>query len=148
MIKVINRLDVWKEEPLYWEHLAAIDKILYASTIPKSLIELIKVRVSQINKCVFCIEHHANDALKTGELQRRIFALSAWKDSPLFTDSEKSALQAAEEITHISVDGLSDKTYEQLKAHFSTREIADIFMCISHINFLNRIGVSTQTVAK
>ena len=147
MTKVNNRLDVWKEEPLYWDHLAAIDKRLYASTIPRKLIELIKVRVSQINKCVFCIEHHANDALKAGELQRRIFVLSAWKESPLFTDSEKSALQLAEEITHISVDGVSDKTYEQLKAHFNTREIADLIVCIGHINLLNRIGVSTKTVA-
>jgi AhpD family alkylhydroperoxidase len=145
MTKVINRLDVWKEEPLYWEHLAAIDKRLYASTIPRRLIELIKVRVSQINKCVFCIDYHTNDALKAGETQRRIFLLSAWKESPLFTDIEKSALQLAEEITHISVDGVSDKTYEQLQVHFNTSEIADLFICISHINFLNRIGISTKT---
>jgi AhpD family alkylhydroperoxidase len=145
MTKVNNRLDVWKEEPLYWDHLAAIDKRLYASMIPRKLIELIKVRVSQINKCVFCIDYHTNDALKAGETQRRLFLLSAWKESPLFTDSEKSALQLAEEITHISVDGVSDKTYEQLQAHFSTREIADLFICISHINFLNRIGISTKT---
>jgi AhpD family alkylhydroperoxidase len=147
MTKVVNRLDVWEEEPLYWDHLAAIDKRLYASTIPRRLIELIKVRVSQINKCVFCIDYHTSDALKAGETQRRLFVLSAWKESPLFTDKEKSALQAAEEITHISVDGLTDKTYEQLKAHYNTREIADLFMVISHINFLNRIGISTGTVA-
>ncbi|WP_207515783.1 carboxymuconolactone decarboxylase family protein [Longitalea luteola] len=80
MIKSIkHRLDVWKEEPLYWEQIAAMDQRLYGSSIPRSLIELIKIRVSQINKCVFCIDYHTHEALKTGELPRRIFALSAWE---------------------------------------------------------------------
>ncbi|WP_207512885.1 carboxymuconolactone decarboxylase family protein [Longitalea luteola] len=148
MLNVIkHRLDVWKEEPLYWNQIAAIDKRLYASTIPKSLIELIKIRVSQINKCVFCIDYHTQEALQQGETARRIFALTAWEESPLFTDMEKSTLQMAEEITHISVHGVTDATYEKIKTHFNDREIADIIVCICHINFLNRIGISTRTVA-
>lgn len=147
-MKVVkHRLDVWKEEPLYWDHIAGIDKHLYTSTIPKSLIEIIKIRVSQINKCVFCIDYHTQEAMQHGETPRRIFALSAWEESPLFSDSEKSALQIAEEITHISVHGVSDATYERLKTYFNAREIADIIVCISHINFLNRIGISTKTVS-
>lgn len=148
MLKVIkHRLDIWKEEPLYWDHVAAIDKRLIASSVPRSLIELIKIRVSQINKCVFCIDYHTTEALQLGESPRRIFALSAWQESPLFTDSEKSALQVAEEITHISVHGVSDDTHEKLKAFFNTKEIADIIVCICHINFLNRVGISTKTVS-
>lgn len=147
MIKSINhRLNVWKEEPLYWEQIAAMDQRVYASSIPRPLIELIKIRASQINKCVFCIEYHTHEALKTGELPRRIFALSAWEESPLFNESEKIALLFAEEITHISVHGVSDETYEKLKAHFNTKEIADLIVLISHINFLNRVGISTKTV--
>jgi AhpD family alkylhydroperoxidase len=148
MLKVIkHRLDVWQEEPQYWDHMAAIDKRLYASSIPRSLIELIKIRVSQINKCVFCIDYHTQEALQQGETPRRIFALSAWAESPLFSGLEKSALQMAEEITHISVHGVADATYEKLKAYYNTREIADIIVCICHINFLNRIGISTKTVS-
>jgi AhpD family alkylhydroperoxidase len=148
MLKNIkHRLDIWAEEPLYWQLITEIDKRFYASSVPRSLIEIIKIRVSQINKCVYCIDYHAQEALQHGETPRRIFALSAWKESRLFTDSEKSALQVAEEITHISVDGVADKTYEKLKAHFDTREIADIIVCICHINFLNRVGISTKTVA-
>lgn len=148
MQKVIaQRLDVWKEEPLYWPHMAAIEKRVYASSIPRTLIELIKIRASQINKCAYCIDYHTAEALQIGESARRIFALSAWKESPLFTDVERSVLQLTEEITHISVDGLADETYENVKAHFSTAEIADMIVCISHINFLNRIGISTKTVA-
>lgn len=147
MIKSIkHRLDVWKEEPIYWEQIAAIDKRLYASSVPRALIELIKIRVSQINKCVFCIDYHTDEALQHGESPRRIFALSAWEESPLFSESEKSALQFAEEITHISVHGVSDTTYEKLKAHFNTKEIADLIVLSCHINFLNRVGISTRTL--
>lgn len=147
MIKSIqHRLDVWHEEPLYWSQVAAMDKRIYASTVPQSLIELVKIRVSQINKCVFCIDYHTQDALQHGESARRIFALPAWQESPLFTDSEKAALQLAEEITHISVQGVTDETYEKLKLHFNSKEIADLIINTCHINFLNRVGISTRTV--
>lgn len=148
MLKVIkHRLDVWKEEPLFWDHIVGIDKRVNASSVPRRLIELIKIRVSQINKCVYCIDYHTQEALQQGESVRRIFALSAWQESPLFTDIEKSALQAAEEITHISIHGVADETYEKLQANFSKQEIADIIVCICHINFLNRVGISTKTVS-
>lgn len=141
-----HRLDVWQEEPRYWDHIAAIDKRIYSSSVPRPLLEIIKIRVSQINKCVYCIDYHTQEALQHGETPRRIFALSAWHESPLFTDSEKSALHMAEEITHISVHGLADDTYEKLRLHFSTAQIADLIVCTCHINFLNRVGISTKTV--
>ncbi|PWV50823.1 carboxymuconolactone decarboxylase family protein [Chitinophaga sp. S165] len=146
--KIIKeRLDVWKEEPMYWDLIANMDTRLYQSSIPKSLIEIIKIRASQINKCAFCVDYHTTEALQHGETPRRIFALSAWQESPLFTDVERSVLQAVEEITHISVHGVADETYEKLKTHFNIKEVADIIVCISHINFLNRIGISTKTMA-
>ncbi|PZF72312.1 carboxymuconolactone decarboxylase family protein [Taibaiella soli] len=148
MAKIVNhRLDVWKQEPLYWELISKIDKRVYESTVSRTLIEMIKIRVSQINKCAFCIDYHTQEALANGETQRRIFALSAWQESPLFTDVERAVLQAVEEMTYIFNHGLSDNAYEQLKAYFTAQEIADIFVCISHINFLNRIGISTKTQA-
>lgn len=148
MHKIIrHRLNIWQEEPSYWQAMEAIDKTMDVSSLPKNLRELIRVRVSQINKCIICIDLHTEDALKLGESARRLFALSAWQESPLFTDAEKSVLQLAEEITHISAYGVLDSTYESLKAHFSTREIADLIVCICHINFLNRVGVATKTAA-
>lgn len=147
MVKSIkHRLDIWKEEPIYWDAILAIDKRLAASSVSRSLLELIKIRISQINKCVYCIEYHSQDAMQRGETPNRIFALSAWQESPLFNDSEKAALQVAEEVTHISVHGVSDQAYEKLKGHFNTKEIADIIVCACHINFLNRVGISTKTV--
>ncbi|MNK20226.1 Carboxymuconolactone decarboxylase family protein [compost metagenome] len=148
MLNVIkHRLDVWEEKPLYWEHMLAIDKRLYASSVQRDLIELIKIRASQINKCVYCIDYHTQEAIVHGESPRRIFLLSAWEESPLFTDVEKAVLQATEEITHISEHGLTDKTHQQLQRYFSKSEIADLIICICHINFLNRVGIATRTVA-
>lgn len=147
MVKSIKqRLDVWQEEPSYWKYVDAIDKKLYGSSISQTLIELIKIRVSQINKCVFCIDYHTGEALQHGESARRIFALSAWQESLLFTDEEKAALQMAEEVTHISVQGLKEKTYERLESYFNTQQIAALIMCAAHINLLNRIGIATKTV--
>ncbi len=146
MEKVIkHRLDVWKEEPLYWDLISGIDKRLYESTIPKSLIEIIKIRVSQINKCAYCIDYHTQDALKKGETSRRIFALSAWQESPLLTNIERAVLEIVEEVTFIFNHGVSDHAYKKLKSHFTEKEIADIIVCICHMNFLNRIGISTKT---
>jgi AhpD family alkylhydroperoxidase len=148
MKKVIkHRLDVWKEEPLYWDQMSAMDKRLYESTIPITLIDIIKVRVSQINKCAFCIDYHTEDALKHGETVRRLFALSAWQESPLFTDMERVVLEVVEEVTFIFDHGVSDQAYEKLRSCFTEKEIADIIVCICHMNFLNRIGISTKTVA-
>jgi AhpD family alkylhydroperoxidase len=148
MKKVIkHRLDVWAEEPLYWDVMSGIDKRLHASTIAKSLIDLIRIRVSQINKCAFCIDYHTEDALKNGETARRIFALAAWQESPLFTDTERSVLEVVEEMTLIFNHGVSDQAYEKLRLFFTTKEIADIMIGVSHMNFLNRIGISTKTVA-
>lgn len=148
MDKVIkHRLDVWEEEPLYWQLVAQIDKRLYQSTLSKSLIEIMKIRVSQINKCAYCIDYHTRDALRDGESARRIFALSAWQESPLFTAIERSVLEVAEEITLIFNDGVSDGAYEKLKSYFTKKEIADIIICICHMNFLNRVGISTKTEA-
>ncbi len=148
MAKVIkHRLDVWKEEPLYWDLIARMDKRLYESTVPGSLIEIIKIRVSQINKCAYCIDYHTQEALSKGETPRRIFALGAWQESPLFTEVERAVLQVAEEMTYIFEKGLSNETYEILTSYFHVQEIADIMVCISHMNFLNRIGISTKTEA-
>lgn len=148
MNKVIkHRVDVWKEEPLYWNLMSGIDKRLYESTISKSLIDIIKIRVSQINKCAFCVDYHTQDALKNGETARRIFALSAWQESPLFTDTERAVLEVVEEITFIFNHGVSDGAYEKLKSFFTEKEIADIIIGICHMNFLNRVGISTKTTA-
>lgn len=148
MAKVIkHRLDVWKEEPLYWDLVSKIDKHLYASTVPVTLLDIIKIHVSQINKCAYCVDYHTQEALHNGETARRIFALPAWQESPLFTAIERAVLEVAEEMTYIFNHGVSDQAYQNLKSYFTDQEITHIIICICQMNFLNRVGISTKTEA-
>ena len=141
-----KRIDVQRIEPKAYEAMLGMEKYLSTSTLDKKLIELIKIRASQINGCAYCLEMHANDALKYGETQRRIFAVSAWWESPLFDEKEKIALKMAEEITLIAKEGLSAETYRRAKENFSDNEIAQIIMVTVTINSWNRIAVSTHQV--
>ena len=108
--------------------------------------EMIKIRASQINGCAYCIDMHTQEALKIGENQRRIFALSAWKESPLFTEEERAVLQLTEEVTLISEDGVSDETYHRVLKIYGENGLAQIIMQVIIINSWNRIAVSTRQI--
>lgn len=116
------------------------------SQIPPLIRELIKIRASQINGCAYCIDMHTEEALALGETDRRIFATSAWKESPLFTEEERAALQMTEEVTLISKNGVSDETYNKVLKFFGERGVAQIIMQIVMINSWNRVAVSTQQI--
>lgn len=143
-----TRIDVGQIEPKAYEAMMVMEKYLGESTIEIGLSELIRFRASQINGCAYCIEMHSQEALKKGENQNRLFALSAWWESPLFTEKEKSALAMTDEITEIVKDGLSDVTFEKVNKYFSENEIAQLIMLIGTINTWNRIAISTQMFHK
>ena len=105
---------------------------------------LVKVRASQINSCAFCINMHTEEALKIGETQQRLFLLSAWKETTLFTDEEKALLALTEEVTLIHQNGVSDNTYKQAEKFFSPEQISEIIMSAVLMNAWNRIAVSTH----
>lgn len=138
------RINIGQLEPKAYEAMMVMEKYLGESAIEIGLSELIRFRASQINGCAYCIEMHSQEALKKGETQNRLYALSAWRESPLFTEKEKSALAMTDEITEISKDGLSDETFEKVKKYFSENEIAQLIMLIGSINTWNRIAVSTH----
>jgi len=139
-----TRINIEKLEPKAYEAMMVMEKYLGESTIKIGLSELIRLRVSQINGCAYCIEMHSQEALKKGETQNRLFALSAWWESPLFTQKEKSAFAMADEITEISKAGLSNETFEKVNNQFSENEIAQLIMLIGLINTWNRIAVLTH----
>src|ERR1700758_629073 len=96
------RMDINKAEPGIYQAMAAADKVVKGFNIDPKLKELVKVRVSQINGCGYCIDYHTKDALALGETNQRLFALSAWWETPFFSDEEQAALKLIEEVTHIS----------------------------------------------
>lgn len=139
-----NRMDIQQIEPNAYKAMFALENYLQSTQLPKTYLELIKIRASQINGCAFCINMHTVDALKMGETAQRIFLLNAWKETGLFTEEEKTILAITEEVTLISQNGLSDQTYEQAKKLFDENQIAQIIMAVVTINAWNRIAISTR----
>src|SRR5699024_7159908 len=123
-----ERINIQKLEPQAYKAMFGLEKYLNSIELSENLKELIKIRASQINGCAYCIELHTKDALENGENQRRIFALSAWSESPLFNSKEKVVLKVTDEITLISFNGLKNDTYKQAQKYFSDNEIAQIVM--------------------
>jgi AhpD family alkylhydroperoxidase len=113
-----QRLSIKDLEPNAYKGLLELEKYLAMSGLPVLTKELIKIRASQINGCAYCIELHTTAARKAGETEQRIYALSAWHESPLFTEEEKVLFAITDEITLISKRGLTDKTFEEAKEIF------------------------------
>jgi AhpD family alkylhydroperoxidase len=108
-----------------------------------SLRELVKIRASQINGCAYCIDMHTHDARHAGESDRRMLALAAWRESPLFSARERAALALTDAITRIADSGVPDEIYEVAAAEFEQGELAHLVMAIVAINAWNRIAIST-----
>lgn len=112
-----------------------------ATGLEHSLLELVKIRASQINACAFCIHMHTTDARKSGESEMRIFMLPAWRESPLYSDRERAALAWTEALTLVAQTGAPDADYELLKAQFTEAEQVNLTLAIGLINAWNRLQV-------
>ncbi len=143
-----QRISILELEPKAYEAMMGLEKYIAQSTIEPSLSEMIRLRASQINGCTYCIEMHSELVLKHEVQQDKVIATSTWWESPLFSDKEKAALAMTDEITRITTGGLSEKTYEESKKHFSENEIAQLIMLIGTINTWNRMAISTHMVHK
>ncbi len=141
-----TRIDIKTLEPGAYKGMMVLEQYIRSTNLPPLLREMIKIRASQINGCAYCIDMHTQEALKIGEAQRRIFALSAWKESPLFTKEERAVLQLTEEVTLIAEQGLSDETYHEALKFYNENELAQIIMQIVIINSWNRIAISTHEI--
>ena len=139
-----RRVNIEQAHPAAYKAMYGLVASLAKSSITPIQKELIKMRASQINSCAFCINMHTKEALGIGETQQRIFLLSAWRETELFTEEEKAIIMLTEEVTLISQYGLSDETYKLAQKYFSEETIAEIIMAIVLINAWNRIAVSTQ----
>lgn len=141
-----NRIDINTLEPNAYKAMFGLEGYLGDIALEASLKALIKMRASQINGCAYCIQMHTQEALKQGEKEQRIFALSAWKESPLFTDTERAVLALTEEVTLIANGGLSTEVYESALAILGEKILAQAIMQIVTINAWNRIAVATHMV--
>jgi AhpD family alkylhydroperoxidase len=127
--------------PAVYAALAALGKAVTDSGLDKALVELVKLRVSQINGCAFCLQFHLNIIRKLDVDPRKLDLLAAWRDAGVFSDREQAALAWAEALTDLSGHGADDVIYGQVREHFSEQELAFLSTAVASINFWNRIAV-------
>ena len=109
-----------------------------------ALRELVRLRASQINGCVFCIDMHSRDARAAGEDERRIWAMSAWREAPFFDDRERAAFALTEAMTRLPEGGVPDDVYDEAARHFDEHELGQLMFAVITINAWNRVGVTTR----
>jgi AhpD family alkylhydroperoxidase len=123
-----------------------LEKNLKNSGLEHSLIELVKTRASQINGCAYCIHMHTKDARANGESEERLYLLSAWRESPLYSDRERAALAWTEALTLVSETHAPDEDYEELSRHFTPEEQVKLTLLIGAINTWNRIAIGFRSI--
>ncbi|MBA1380603.1 carboxymuconolactone decarboxylase family protein [Pseudomonas brassicacearum] len=135
------RIDFFAASPDAYKAMLGLENAVSKLGLEKSLIELVKLRSSQINGCAFCIDMHTADARKDGETERRLYAVTAWRETPFFTGRERAALAWTEALTRLSETHAPDADYELLSEHFTPKEMVDLTVAINAINGWNRLAV-------
>ncbi|MNN34798.1 Carboxymuconolactone decarboxylase family protein [compost metagenome] len=136
------RLDYHTASPEALNAILMLEAATFNLSIEKPLLELVKLRVSQVNNCAFCADMHAIEARRNGESERRLYAVSVWRDSPFFSEREKAALDWCEAVTLLAESNVPDAVYQRLSAQFSEKERVDLTVAIATINCWNRLAVS------
>lgn len=141
-----SRVVVDKSSMDAYRAMLGVEKHLSQCSIEKPLRELIKLRVSQINGCAYCIDMHWKDARASGETEQRLYGLPAWRESPYYSERERAALLLAEELTRIADRPVPEVVHEQVREEFQDREITDLAWAIAAINAWNRVNIGLGTV--
>ncbi|MCG8928400.1 carboxymuconolactone decarboxylase family protein [Lentzea sp. CC55] len=123
---------------------AGLHGVLHESPLPKTVIELVSMRASQLNGCGFCLDMHAKDAVAAGEDPLRLHLVAGWRETTVFTEAEQAALKLTEEGTLLTLDGVSDETWAAVRKHYDDEETAALVCLVGLINAANRLGVITR----
>lgn len=138
------RLPYWSLSPDAYQGLSATKKALEKSTLGKELIDLVWLRMSQINGCSFCLEMHAKSLRAGGVPDAKLDSLAGWRVSERFTERERAVLAWTEALTHVDRTHAPDEDFEPLKAHFSDVEIADLCFAIALMSAFNRLAIGMR----
>ncbi|MEU8379160.1 carboxymuconolactone decarboxylase family protein [Streptosporangium sp. NPDC048865] len=143
-----ERINVRELAPEAYRAMYRLEKYLAGSGLPHATQELVKLRVSQINGCGYCVTMHSHDAKAAGESDERLFAVAAWRETPFFGDAERAALALAEEATRLGDRGetVPDAVWDEAARHYEPEVLAALVVTISTINAWNRIAVTTRMV--
>jgi AhpD family alkylhydroperoxidase len=140
-----RRLDYQKILPEGMRVIYALNRYSEQSGLEPKLSKLIKVRASQINGCAYCIDMHTKEARDGGETEQRLYGLSAWHETPYYTERERAALALTEAVTLISEKHVPDEIYQQAQQHFNDEELVKLMIAINMINVWNRLVITFRT---
>ncbi len=140
------RLNYSESAPNALKGMLELEKFVHTSGLERPLYELVKTRASQLNGCAYCLDMHTKDARKAGETEQRLYGLSAWRETPFYTERERAALAWTESLTLISGNDVPDELYEATRKYFNEEEIVALTMAVIAINGWNRLAISFRTV--
>jgi AhpD family alkylhydroperoxidase len=133
--------------PNAYTAMQGLEDYLEACAIPVTLVHLVKLRASQINGCAYCIDMHWKDLRALAESEARLYMLSAWRESALYSAKERAALAWTEAVTLITAGQVPDSVYEEVRPHLADRELGDLTLVIATINAWNRLSVASRLEA-
>ncbi|MFI0864756.1 carboxymuconolactone decarboxylase family protein [Streptomyces smyrnaeus] len=141
--------NVYKVARRGYQALSAMEEFLHDSPAPDDVLELVRLRVSQINGCSVCVDLHSHRASDAGETNQRLWSVAAWRDTPFFAERERAALALAEAITRVadSPEGVPDDVWDAAARHFDPDALAALVMAIASVNAWNRVNVATRLTA-
>jgi AhpD family alkylhydroperoxidase len=140
------RIDYRRLDPKVTQTLLSLNGLVERSGLDAKLLHLVQMRASQMNGCAYCLDMHSKDARAAGETEQRLYGLSAWRDTPYYSERERAALEWVEAITLVSETYVPDTAYEAVRAQFSEDEIANLTLAAVLINAWNRLNVALRTV--
>jgi AhpD family alkylhydroperoxidase len=138
------RFNYAKVAPGVYDAMDVLDQYVAKCGLEESLLHLVRLRASQINGCAYCIDMHWKDLRALGEAEQRLYGLDAWRESPYYSERERAALTWTDALTLVAEDQVPDAVYEQVKPHFSEKELADLTLTVATINAWNRLSIAAR----
>jgi AhpD family alkylhydroperoxidase len=142
-----RRFDYLRHAADGYKALLALEAYLHASGLEPGLLDLVKLRVSQINGCAYCIDVHAKDLRARGDTEQRLYGLDAWRECPYYSDRERAALAWAEAVTNLADGHVSDEVHERVREHFDEPGISALTFAVAAINAWNRLAIPSRQPA-
>jgi AhpD family alkylhydroperoxidase len=139
------RFDIMAADPAAYHGMLELERYLHQTSIGMPLVHIVKLYASMINHCAYCIDMHWKDLRAIGETDQRMYGLPAWRESPYYTDRERAAFAWTEAVTLITDGFIPDAVYEEVRPHFTDKELSELTMVIVTINSWNRMSVAART---
>jgi AhpD family alkylhydroperoxidase len=136
------RIDPAKTAPEVYRAMLALESVVKSSGLERNLLDMVKLRASQINGCAYCIDMHSKDLRAEGENEQRLYLLDAWREAPFYSERERAALAWTEAVTAITVGHVPDEVYDEVRQHFTDDELAKLTLAVVAINGWNRFAIA------